>query len=320
MFKLVYMIVVCVLFHLTASAQTPLKLSDMSWLAGCWESRNDAKRSFTSEQWMIPAGGIMLGISRTLDSGKAVDFESMRIEQSGAGLIFYARPRANREETAFNLVRKGAAEVVFENKKHDFPQRVIYRRDGDRLMARIEGEKDGQLIGVDYRMTRASCTADLRAGTAAAAETAAPGTCPGTNGLLAAEISDILSAHNAVRRENNLAPLTWDCTLADTAQEWATRGIFEHRVPHKYGESLYVSSASTVKAVTAVQQWMLEKTSWDDKQSACAAGKVCTHYTQIVWKKTDRLGCGINRNAPGKWKVLLVCNYEPAGNTGGSPF
>jgi len=320
MSKGLYVIVVCVLFHLTAGAQTAAKLSDMAWLAGCWESRNDAKRSLMSEQWMVPAGGIMLGSGRTVESEKAVDFETMRIEQNGASLIFYARPRANKEETAFTIIRKGASEVVFENKKHDFPQRVIYRRDGDRLMARIEGEKDGQLIGIDYPMTRAACTADMRAGIAAAAETGAPNTCPGKNGLLAAEISDLLAAHNAVRGDNKLALLTWDCKLADTAQEWATRGIFEHRMPPKYGESLYVSSTSTVKAVTAVQQWMLEKTSWDNKTAVCAAGKVCMHYTQIVWKKTAHIGCGINRNASGKWRVLLVCNYEPAGNTGGTPF
>ena len=32
-----------------------------------------------------------------------------------------------------------ASSVVFENLQHDFPQRIIYRRDGDRLCARVEG-------------------------------------------------------------------------------------------------------------------------------------------------------------------------------------
>jgi pathogenesis-related protein 1 len=65
---------------------------------------------------------------------------------------------------------------------------------------------------------------------------------------------------------------------------------------------------------------MLEKASWNNKTASCAAGKTCTHYTQIVWKKTASIGCGINRNALGKWKVLLVCNYNPAGNGPGPPF
>jgi pathogenesis-related protein 1 len=144
--------------------------------------------------------------------------------------------------------------------------------------------------------------------------------CTGSNGLSVSEMTDVLKAHNAVRKDNKLPLLVWDCKLADTAQQWAARGVFEHRTDHKYGESLFVSSTSTAKATAAVQQWMLEKPSWDNTAGTCANGKVCTHYTQIVWKKTATIGCGINRNAPGKWKVLLVCNYDPAGNGAGPAF
>ena len=43
--------------------------------------------------------------------------------------------------------------IVFENAEHDFPQRIVYRRDGDRLHASIEGEEgyectlDGDCVG-----------------------------------------------------------------------------------------------------------------------------------------------------------------------------
>ncbi len=144
--------------------------------------------------------------------------------------------------------------------------------------------------------------------------------CPGKNGLTAAEIAEIVDAHNAARAEHKVPPLTWDCKLADMAQEWATRGIFAHRTGLKVGESIFVSGSPHVKPGLAVHTWMLEKTSWDNKAIACAAGKVCTHYTQVVWKKTTNVGCGINRDAPGKWKVMIVCNYDPAGNGAGPPF
>jgi len=145
-------------------------------------------------------------------------------------------------------------------------------------------------------------------------------TCSGPNGLTPAEIGDILTAHNKARAVNKLDELKWDCNLAEMAQEWATRGKFEHRTAPKYGECLFVSSRSTAKATAAVDQWMLEKVSWDAKTATCDVSKVCTHYTQVVWKKTKKIGCGINRSAPGKWKVLVVCNYDPAGNNGGPPF
>ncbi len=114
--------------------------------------------------------------------------------------------------------------------------------------------------------------------------------------------------------------MAWNCSLADMAQEWANRGVAEHRGMTDYGENIFVAASSTVTATDSVNRWLLEKTSWDNSTAICASGKVCTHYTQVVWKRTVKVGCGINRNATGKWKVMLVCNYDPAGNVGGAAF
>ena len=54
---------------------------------------------------------------------------------------------------------------------------------------------------------------------------------------------------------------------------------------------------------------------------------VCGHYTQIVWRSTGFLGCGIEnctRNSPcgasfPNWS-LVVCNYQPRGNNGQRPY
>jgi hypothetical protein len=40
--------------------------------------------------------------------------------------------------------------AVFENPTHDFPQRVIYERDGDALKARIEGSVAGEQESMDW--------------------------------------------------------------------------------------------------------------------------------------------------------------------------
>jgi hypothetical protein len=40
---------------------------------------------------------------------------------------------------------------VFENLEHDFPQRIIYRRNQDgSLTARIEGDRGGRIVGMDF--------------------------------------------------------------------------------------------------------------------------------------------------------------------------
>jgi hypothetical protein len=55
---------------------------------------------------------------------------------------------------AFTLVVDPAGQAVFENRTHDFPNRIIYRQAGDTLVARVEGN-DGN--GQEWRMTRAPC-------------------------------------------------------------------------------------------------------------------------------------------------------------------
>ncbi len=51
--------------------------------------------------------------------------------------------------------------------------------------------------------------------------------------------------------------------------------------------------------------------------NSCAAGKQCGHYTQLVWRDTERVGCGVaNCNNVDGFGAgnLWVCNYDPPGN------
>ncbi len=142
------------------SAATPADLERMAWLAGCWESAGAEAGS--GEQWTPIAGGTMLGMSRTVRQGRTATFEFMQLrDQPDGTLAFIAQP-SGRAATAFPLLRMGEGEAVFESAQHDFPQRVIYARDGaTRLRARIEGQRNGVARAIDFPMTRVSCDAQL---------------------------------------------------------------------------------------------------------------------------------------------------------------
>lgn len=144
--------------------------------------------------------------------------------------------------------------------------------------------------------------------------------CSGASGLTEKEGEQILKLHNTVRAELNLPQLIWDCKLVKLAQEWADRDFSGHRPDNNFGENLFVSATLNDSPLTAVHRWMLEKSFWDNDSGECQTGKVCTHYTQIVWKKTTKIGCGINRSAAGKWKTVVVCNYDPARNQEGRAY
>ena len=138
-----------------ALLQTPASLDSLSWMSGCWEGRNGNR--VYAEQWMTPAGGLMLGMSRTVVNDRATEFEFLQIRQDNSGIAYVAKP-SGQAEASFKLLRQSDREVVFENPQHDFPQRIIYRLQTDgSLTARIEGKSNGADRGIDFPMKRATC-------------------------------------------------------------------------------------------------------------------------------------------------------------------
>jgi hypothetical protein len=139
-----------------ASAHVASAAARLSWLAGCWSS--ETKESGSGEQWMQPAGGTMLGIGRTVKSGKTIEFEFMRIHEAPDGKLLFTAIPSGQTEATFTQLRISDSEIVFENLTHDFPQRVIYRRDGDaRLVASIEGNRNAVMRKIEFPMRRAQC-------------------------------------------------------------------------------------------------------------------------------------------------------------------
>jgi hypothetical protein len=132
-------------------------IQSLDWLSGCWERIDEKRGMQITEMWMKPAGNAMIGAGRTIKSGKLIDFEFFRVVEEGSGLSFIARPAANKEDTTFKMIRSSADEIVFENPAHDFPQRIMYKRDGAKMTARIEGTIGGKLKGTDFPFIRVRC-------------------------------------------------------------------------------------------------------------------------------------------------------------------
>ena len=131
-------------------------IKDVAWLSGCWQQ--EAAEAGSIESWLAPAGGTMLGVSRTVKAGKTIAFEFMQIRALDDGRLAYIAKPSNQTEATFPLLRAAKSEIEFENPAHDFPQRVMYRLTApDRITARIEGTRDGKVRGIDYPMKRVAC-------------------------------------------------------------------------------------------------------------------------------------------------------------------
>lgn len=143
----------CVLaLWLSAGAQA--QIQRVAWLAGCW-SLTDGERS-VDEHWMAPRAGSMQGMSRTVRGDKLVAYESVLLRARGEQLDYEVQP-SGQARTVFTSTVVTDTSVVFENLQHDFPQRVAYQRDGERLLAWIEGPRSGQMRRIEYPYKRVAC-------------------------------------------------------------------------------------------------------------------------------------------------------------------
>src|SRR6478609_10381066 len=117
------------------------QLDKLTWLAGSW--RMEKAGRVVEEQWMAPAGGSMMGMSRTVAKSRVVDYEFMQIREGPGGTLFFVAEPSGQKEAAFQLLTLSDNEVIFENREHDFPQRILYTRltDGS-VLAAIEGPEE----------------------------------------------------------------------------------------------------------------------------------------------------------------------------------
>ncbi|XP_065189472.1 peptidase inhibitor 16-like [Sycon ciliatum] len=169
--------------------------------------------------------------------------------------------------------------------------------------------------------------------------------------LTPAQEAAMLAAHNNARATASPTPctqltnLTYSPALARVAQAYSDRCIYEHNANRttdaggafRYvGENLYLSvshSPASSDPVASVTAWDSEKVDYDLATLVCTPGKMCGHYTQLVWNGTTQVGCGATMcktaNLPGQnfnptrfpHAYLVTCNYGVGGNfRGQSPY
>ncbi|THU41976.1 hypothetical protein FAM09_07695 [Niastella caeni] len=124
-------------------------------LTGLWKM--DSQRGAIYEEWEVKNDKELLGRSYKIRNNDTVLLENVIISLQGDA-IFYTpvvQDQNNRQPVLFKLISCNNNRYVFENKEHDFPQRVIYDlASANDLRARIEGSKNGKEMGSDFNYTR----------------------------------------------------------------------------------------------------------------------------------------------------------------------
>ncbi|MEP2275091.1 MAG: pathogenesis-related family 1 protein [Reichenbachiella sp.] len=134
------------------------------------------------------------------------------------------------------------------------------------------------------------------------------------NTLEDAVIQEILVAHNSYRSDVGISNITWSEEIATSAQAWADELASNCEFKHsggEYGENIWAGTEGAFEPTDVVNSWGSEITDYNYESNTCATDKDCGHYTQIVWKNTTQVGCGV---ATCDGLDIWVCQYDPPGN------
>jgi hypothetical protein len=133
-----------------------------------------------------------------------------------------------------------------------------------------------------------------------------------------------LAAHNKYRAAHGVPALAWDDTLAAAADAFASTCVYGHDANRGsgIGENIYAAGSSAPMSASdlswgaeSTEDWYNEISDWNFATSASNGG-VTGHFTQVVWKATTKLGCGV-ASCPGMLmanSIFVVCRYSPRGN------
>lgn len=153
--RIIFSLVIVLLLATSLFAQTKASITDLSWLSGCWQGRQ--RDAVVEEIWSKPAGMSMLGLGRTVRGNRTVSFEFMQLREENGTLVFLPQPQGGTR-VPFPLKDSIGGRMTFENKEHDFPQRVIYERKGPGLLlATVEGTYKGKEEREEFQMRKARC-------------------------------------------------------------------------------------------------------------------------------------------------------------------
>ncbi|MBX2916614.1 MAG: hypothetical protein KF856_15195 [Cyclobacteriaceae bacterium] len=123
-------------FSVSANTQS---LKEMEWLTGTWNRTNVKAGRSAHERWIKTAEGLQ-GWGVNMNGSDTIFVEKLRIVTKDSKLYYVADVPQNKESTYFLITEATANSFTCENPKHDFPKKITYQLEGNKLKATISGD------------------------------------------------------------------------------------------------------------------------------------------------------------------------------------
>lgn len=131
------------------------EIQKADWFLGRWE--NNSKEGNMSEIWTKENDSTFRGENYFV-TGKDTSFaESVRLWQKENQLVYEVSVKGqnNEKPVDFAMTSSSDKQLVFENPKHDYPNKITYNKiTNDSLVAEISGMKDGKAKAEQFAMKK----------------------------------------------------------------------------------------------------------------------------------------------------------------------
>ena len=119
---------------------------------GKWKMISDTEEYF--EEWEFLNKTELVGVAYSYEEEVSLIRENLYMKKFADQWAYVALP-VNQTITLFALIEFSETKFIFENKEHDFPQRIIYEfTSDDNLKAAIEGVIDGKVNRQKFNFKR----------------------------------------------------------------------------------------------------------------------------------------------------------------------
>jgi hypothetical protein len=131
------------------------KIKKADWLIGNWE--NTSPDGILTENWKKVNDSTFNAASYFIKGKDTLHFESIILAQKGETLTYSPTVKGQNEgkSVAFPSSSESDKQLVFENPKHDYPQKITYTKGtNNTLTAEITGKLNGKLTIERFIMTK----------------------------------------------------------------------------------------------------------------------------------------------------------------------
>jgi len=139
------LLLIYLLISTNVNANTCSSLTQLNWLIGKWQTEKSA--SFVNEIWQKVSDDTFEGQGKTNSSS-----ESLRLVKMADEVFYLAKVSHNPLPIAFKLSHCKNKQFVFENMRHDFPNKIEYRQiNSNALQVIVSGKAEKSFTIQLYR-------------------------------------------------------------------------------------------------------------------------------------------------------------------------